>query len=294
MKINEVTLKEGIWDHVKNAVYGAAGDTTSKGATSAMSGAQRSVFINKFLGIVAAQVKSAKASGMPLNMNNLVNSYLMKNKWAILDPAQKTYITQLVSASQGGTNTKVINQLANAMFQVGAEQVRDKQGNLLKPYEGGAQINANEPAAEPAAPAQAAQAQPTTQAPAQAPSQIPATTKLPQATVGQGAYSRQQPTAYPQKPTASEPTTPGANAFSQMANQLSNTTKPAPATAKPTMVLPQATVGQGAYSRQTGGQPVTQPTIAPAAPRAVRRPPLNRNSVNQARAVRPAATSKIR
>lgn len=289
MKINEVTLNEGIWDHVKNAVYGAAGDTTSKGATSAMSGAQRSVFINKFLGIVAAQVKSAKASGMPLNMNNLVNSYLMKNKWAILDPAQKTYITQLVSASQGGTNTKVINQLANAMFQVGAEQVRDKQGNLLKPYEGGAQINANEPAAEPAA-----QAQPTTQSPAQAPSQTPATTKLPQATVGQGAYSRRQPTVNPQQPTASEPTTPGANAFGQMAKQLSNTAKPAPATAKPAMVLPQATVGQGAYSRQTGGQPVTQPTTAPAAPRAVRRPPLNRNSVNQARAVRPVATSKIR
>ena len=123
MKLNEVIV-EGIGDALRTGMYKATG----LGGAGAKNLAIRSSFVNNFKQQMKLNQQSAQRSGMPMDMNAFVDSYLAKYKWQA-SPQQKAQLEKITDP----------DKLANAMYVVGSQQVRNRQGNAIG-------------AAEPAAP----------------------------------------------------------------------------------------------------------------------------------------------
>ncbi len=115
MKLNEVMV-EGIGDAIRTGMYKATG----LGGTGAKNIAVRSNFVNNFKQQMKLNQQSAQRSGMPLDMNAFVDSYLAKYKWQA-SPEQKAQLTKITDP----------DKLANAMYVVGSQQVRDQRGSAI-------------------------------------------------------------------------------------------------------------------------------------------------------------------
>lgn len=145
MKINEVILEENQRYSEKMA---------------------REVFVNNFIDLIKQNQKASKKAGVPLNVKKMIDSYLMKYGWQT-DPEQQMVLDNLadkVSQEQGIFGGSAIyapnlKKLANAMYMIGAQQLRDPRTGVVIPQIQQPQSTQSQPVApvQPVQPVQSVQ-----------------------------------------------------------------------------------------------------------------------------------------
>jgi hypothetical protein len=123
----------------------------------------REIFVSNFIDLVKQNQKASKKAGVPLNVKKMIDSYLMKYGWQT-DPEQQLVIDNLadkVSQEQGIFGGSAIyapnlKKLANAMYMIGAQQVRDPRTNTVIQPTQPTQAQQSQPV-QPVAPVQSVQ-----------------------------------------------------------------------------------------------------------------------------------------
>ncbi len=129
MKINEVEqLNEGLGDWARAAIYNTLGIGGQKGNQAAT----MYHFIDGFKQQLGQTLRAAKSSGLPVDYDQIIDSYLNKYGW-YANPQQKEYLKSIASNP---------TKLAKAMYAVGVNQFRDKNGTINDPRTQG---NQNQP-----------------------------------------------------------------------------------------------------------------------------------------------------
>jgi len=133
MKANEFIVEYNPVDQIRTSMYrnlGMGGDAGNEIAG-------RENFVNRFVQQVKQNQKSAGKSGMPLNVDKMVQSYLGQYGW-VADPEQQAQLSKLANAvskergMMGGSAlySPNLKKLANAMYTVGSQQLRDPKTGL--------------------------------------------------------------------------------------------------------------------------------------------------------------------
>lgn len=129
MRANEF-VNEGFRDWVGKNLYNLTGVDDKYGNRSSAAGRDR--FIGNFKAYFSQVLQSAKAAGAPMDVQAMVNSYLAKNKWTISSPQQKAAVDKVIDKmQQSGYGGGAVTELANLMYMIGAEQIRDKYGSAI-------------------------------------------------------------------------------------------------------------------------------------------------------------------
>lgn len=111
MKLNEI-LKED-WDDVRGALY----KYTGLGGKSGNMAAARTKFVSDFEQQFSMAQKSAAKGGVPFSVPNYIQSYLRRYHW-YATPEQIQELTKITDPTK----------LAHAVYAVGIQQSRDKNG----------------------------------------------------------------------------------------------------------------------------------------------------------------------
>lgn len=125
MKINEVEqkqLNEGIGDWMRAGLYNTLGIGGQKGNAAA----NMYHFLDGFTQQYKQSVNAAKESGLPMDYNRFIDSYMGRYGWTA-NKKQKRAMMGLVNDPK---------KLAKAMYAVGMSQERNQQGNVIGKQQG--------------------------------------------------------------------------------------------------------------------------------------------------------------
>lgn len=133
MKANEFIVEFSPSDQIRKSMYrnlGIGGDGANEIAA-------RDNFVNRFVQQVKQNQKSSAKSGMPLDVDKIVRSYLGQHGW-VADTEQQAQLSKLASAVSnekgvmGGAAmySPNLKKLANAMYVIGSQQLRDPKTGL--------------------------------------------------------------------------------------------------------------------------------------------------------------------
>lgn len=131
MRLKEVIVETQLnefGDQIRTSMYrnlGIGGDAANEIAA-------KKNFVDRFTQQVKQNQKAASKSGLPLNMDKLIKSYLGQYGWSA-DAEQQTQLKQLADAvsketgMMGGSAfySPELTKLANAMYMIGSQQIRD-------------------------------------------------------------------------------------------------------------------------------------------------------------------------
>jgi hypothetical protein len=114
------------------------------GGDAANEVAAKQNFVDRFMQQVKQNQKASATSGMPLDVNQMVQSYLGQYGW-VVSPAQQAKLSQMADAVggerglMGGASMYApkLKQLANAMYMIGSQQLRDPKTGLTIQGAGG-------------------------------------------------------------------------------------------------------------------------------------------------------------
>lgn len=133
MKANEFIVEFSPIDQIRTSMYrnlGIGGDAANEIAG-------RDNFVNRFVQQVKQNQKSSAKSGMPFDVDKMVRSYLGQYGW-VADPEQQEQLSKLAAAVSkekgvmGGAAmySPNLKKLANAMYMIGSQQLRDPKTGL--------------------------------------------------------------------------------------------------------------------------------------------------------------------
>lgn len=167
MKANEFIVEYSPVDQIRTSMYRNLG----MGGDAANEIAGRENFVNRFIQQVKQNQKASGKSGMPLDVDKMVRSYLGQYGW-VADEQQQAQLSKLANAVanergiMGGSAlySPNLKKLANAMYTVGSQQLRDPKSGLA--MGGNGAQGAGQPGAPGGKPAVAAAAAPEELSPA--------------------------------------------------------------------------------------------------------------------------------
>ena len=138
MKINDIILKEGLWDSMRSAAFNLTGGKAGGGIT----GEAQRIFVTNFIQYFDAAKRSAKGAGIPLRMSAFLNAYMKRNK---IEPLE--YQTDVDGYASQSANDVNPTQLANLMYMISSQEkeeptpvpegVMDHVGNFVSGFTGG-------------------------------------------------------------------------------------------------------------------------------------------------------------